>query len=281
MAVFNMELWVAIIAFPRIALSIPAPVAALDCNSTALTEAADAYVASQTTGQLLPLQNILSSNWTYQENNKVIDVKTGVISKALKIDHRRTNIDTTACATYTEIIITDSANPYVIGTQIRHGTDMKVTMIDSIASTTNSWIFDAKKTLQYVLGEKWDPIPVDKRDSRATIQAAGDAYLSMWNNATASDAVPWGTPCTRLEGSAYTGKGKPDDSCKPGIPSNHSQAPNTHRRYVVDESMGSVSIFCVWEHMMNAADSHEFRLEGGKLRYVHTMTVCGGQPCKL
>jgi hypothetical protein len=45
--------------------------------------------------------------------------------------------------------------------------------------------------------------------------------------------------------------------------------------------MGSVSIFCVWEHMMMAADSHEFRLEGGKLRYVHTMTVCGGQQCKL
>lgn len=129
--------------------------------------------------------------------------------------------------------------------------------------------------------EKWDPIPEDKRDSRAVIQAAGDAYMDMWNNATADQAVPWGTPCTRLEGSAYTGKGQPDDSCRPGIPSNHSQAPNTHRRYVVDVAMGSVSIFCVWEHMMMAADSHEFRLEGGKLRYVHTMTVCGGQVCKL
>lgn len=237
-------------------------------HSTALTEAADAYVASQTAGQLLLLQNFLAGNWTYQENNTQIDVKTGVISKALKIDHRKTNLDTTACASYTEIIITDSANPYVIGTQLRHGSDMKITMIDPITSITNSWLFNAKKTLQHVLGEKWDPIPLEKRDSRATIQAAGDAYLSMWNNATAADAVPWGTPCTRLEGSAYTGKGKPDDSCKPGIPSSHSQAPNTHRRYVVDESMGSVSIFCVWEHMMMAADSHEFRLEGGKLRYV-------------
>lgn len=77
------------------------------------------------------------------------------------------------------------------------------------------------------------------------------------------------------------GKGLPTDSCTPGIPSNHSQAPNTHRRYVIDEAMGSVSIFCLWEHMMNAADSHEFRLEGGKLRYVHTMTECGGRVCKL
>lgn len=251
------------------------------CNQTSLMNAADAYVAAQMAGQLDPLQSSLAGNWTYQENNNVMNVHNGVLSKALKIDHHRTNLDTTSCASYTELVIADSANPYVIGTQIHHGTDMQVTMIDSIASTTNSWLFNASKTLQHVLEEKWDPIPLSARDSRTVIQAAGDAYLDMWSNATASDAVPWGTPCTRLEGSAYTGSGKPTDSCKPGIPSNHTQAPNTHRRYVVDESMGSVSIFCVWEHMMMAADSHEFRLEGGKLRYVHTMTVCGGKPCKL
>lgn len=235
--------------------ALPASTNTFECNSTTLTEAADAYVAAQTGGSLVSVQSHLAGNWTYQENNQIIDVKKGVLSKALKIDHRRTNTDLVACATYSEIIISDSANPYVIGTQIRHGPDGKISMIDTIASTTNSWLFDAKKTLQYVQQEKWDPIPEGKRDSRAVIQAAGDAYMDMWNNATADKAVPWGTPCTRLEGSAYTGKGQPDDSCKPGIPSNHSQAPNTHRRYVVDVAMGSVSIFCVWEHMMMAADS--------------------------
>jgi hypothetical protein len=270
-------------AIATVVAGMPLVTVASDCNRTALLEAADAYVAAQVAGQLDPLQEVLDGNWTYQENNKVMDAKNGVLSKALKkIDHRRTNVDTTACATYSELIIADSANPYVIGTQIRHSVaGVKVSMIDSIVSTTNSWLFDAKKTLQYVQQENWDPIPEGKRDNRTAIQAAGDAYLDMWSNATASNAVPWGTPCTRLEGSAYTGKGKADDSCKPGIPSNHNQAPNTHRRYVIDEAMGSVSIFCVWEHMMMAADSHEFRLQGGKLRYVHTMTVCGGQPCKL
>ncbi len=118
----------------------------------------------------------------------------------------------------------------MIGTQIRHDAAGKVNSVDSIVSTTNSWIFDAKKTLSYVLGENWTVIPEGKRDNRAAIQAAGDAYLDLWSNSTAEKAIPWGTPCTRLEGSAYTGKGKPDDSCKPGIPSNHNQAPNTHRR---------------------------------------------------
>ncbi|TVY80302.1 hypothetical protein LSUE1_G004686 [Lachnellula suecica] len=207
MALHTTSLWVMMIAIIPIALAGPTSHAAFECNQTAALSAADAYVSAQTTGQLDPLQQLLSSNWTYQENNKATDAKTGVLSKALKIDHRRTNLDTTACATYTELIITNAASPYVIGTQIRHGTNMTIASVDSIVSTTNSWIFNANVTLQHL--------------------------------------------------------------------------PNTRRRYVVDEAMGSVSIFCLWEHMMMAADSHEFRLEGGKLRYVHTMTVCGGQPCAL
>lgn len=244
------RLWAVVAIVGTLVLSSPHPSVTMGCDQASLSAAADAYVAAQTAGQLDPLQKLLTANWTYQENNKMMNAQMGVISKALKIDHRRTNLDLTSCASYTELIITDAANPYVIGTQLRHDSNMQITMIDSIASTTNSWLFDAKKTLQHVLEEKWDPIPAASRDSRAVIQAAGDAYLDMWSNVTAVDAVPWGTPCTRLEGSAYTGSGKPTDSCRPGIPSNHSQAPNTHRRYVVDESMGSVSIFCVWEHSM-------------------------------
>ena len=260
------------------ATAIPISPAA-DCDKATLSEAADAYIAAQTAGSLDPIQKLLASNWTYQENNKVITAQAGVIRKALKIDHRRTNYDLVQCATYSEVIA--ASGPYVIGTQIRHGADKKIISIDTIASTTGSWLFNATKTLEYVKQESWPPIPEAKWDSRAAIQAAGDAYMDMWSSATADKLVPWGTPCVRLEGSAYTGKGSPDDSCKPGIPSNHNQAPNTHRRYVIDQEMGSVSIFCVWEHMMNAADSHEFRLENGKLRFVHTMTECGGKTCKL
>ncbi|KAF2706028.1 hypothetical protein K504DRAFT_387264 [Pleomassaria siparia CBS 279.74] len=261
------------------ALAIPySP--AVDCDRAALSEAADAYITAQTTGSLDPLQKLLSSNWTYLENNKATTPTTSVLHKALKIDHRRTNYDLVACATYTELIST--TGPYTLATQIRHGADKKkIASIDTIAATTGAWLFNATKTLGYVKQESWPPIPPANRDSRAVIQAAGDAYLDMWSSTTADKLVPWGTPCVRLEGSAYTGSGSANDSCKPGIPSNHSQAPNTHRRYVIDEDMGSVSIFCVWEHMMMAADSHEFRLEGGKLRFVHTMTECGGRVCKL
>jgi hypothetical protein len=273
-----------------------APQQQAQCDRAFLLKAADAYVASQSAGSIAPLQSVLAGNWTYMENNKVIPHMNGVIHKPLKLDHRRTNTDLVACATYTELV--SASGPYVIGTQIRHDATGNVSSIDTIASTTGSWLFNATKTLQYVKNETWAVIPEAKWDKREVIQAAGDAYLSMWNDAHAHELVPWGTPCVRLEGSVYTGSGSPNDSCRPGIPSNHSQAPNTHRRYVIDQEMGSVSIFNLWEHMasvtfcatgfcwlileqMMAADSHEFRLENGKLRYVHTMTECGGRTCRL
>ncbi|KAF1948675.1 hypothetical protein CC80DRAFT_431038 [Byssothecium circinans] len=251
-----------------------------DCDRAALTAAANAYIAAQTAGSLTPLQDFLAPNWTYTENNKDIPHTSGVLHKPLKIEHTRTTTDPVLCASYTELIA--PSGPYVLGTQLRLApASLKITLIDTIASTTGSWLFNATKTLSYVQQEKWDKIPAARWDTREAIQAAGDAYMDMWSDAGAADKVPWGTPCTRLEGSAYTGKGEPGDSCKPGIPSRHDQLPNSRRRYVVDQESGSVSILCVWEHMMNAADSHEFRLENGKLRYVHTMTSCGDKVCRL
>jgi hypothetical protein len=265
-----------------LALAHSAPVSN-SCDRTTLLAAADAYAAAQTTGGLSNISTLFSPSFSYQENNIISDISKSVLVSPLKIDHRRTTADTTLCATFSELVSASGPKPYVIGTQIRHdpSNSTAITLIDSVVSTTGSWLFDASKTLQYVLKEDWSPLPEDRRATRAALQQTADAYLDMWSNATASEAVAWGTPCTRLEGSAYTGSGRPDDSCRPGIPSNHSQAPNTHRRYVIDETMGSCSVLCVWEHMMMAADSHEFRLEGGLLRYVHTMTVCPGQICRL
>ena len=259
----------------------PAPRQESACTRESLLEAADAYVTAQEAGSIDALAGFLADDWIYRQDNDIMPATEGVLTTTpLTIDHRRTTADVERCASYTELISADAGSPYVIGTQIRLEGG-KITLVDSVASTTNSWFFDAAKTLGYVQDEDWFEIDEADRDDRDVIQAAGDAYLDMWSNSTAKDAVPWGRPCTRIEGSAYTGSGSPDDSCELGTPSNSNQAPNSDRRYVVDEVFGSVSILCVWEHMMNAADSHEFRLEGGKLRYVHTMTVCGGQACRL
>ena len=78
-----------------------------------------------------------------------------------------------------------------------------------------------------------------------------------------------GQPCERLEGGSYTGSGKPTDSCNVGVPSG---VIIKDRKYVIDETVGTVDIF---NNFAGSPDTHEFRIENGKLRYVHTMSVTG------
>ena len=56
--------------------------------------------------------------------------------------------------------------------------------------------------------------------------------------------------------------------CNVGVPSG---VRNVNRRYVVDEVLGTVDVF--FDFAGAEPDSHEFRVEGGRLRLVHTMTV--------
>ncbi len=258
-----------------------------DCTRQMLEEMTQRYIASQTTGQLAWLQKVFHENSTYRENGKILDITKGILSQPLKVDYSKSILDDQNCATYTELIVTDPKNPYVIGTQIRHnGTGalgyVRVALVDSIVSGPDAWLFNASHSLHYALSENWTTIAPEKRDSREALKDAADAYLDLWGNhtANATTKVPWGTPCARLEGSLYTGKGFLNDTCNLGVPSG-SSPPNIDRRYVIDETKGSVSVLCTFQTMNNAPDSHEFRLEGGKLRYVHTMTVCPEANCGL
>src|SRR5207253_6079407 len=121
--------------------------------------------------------------------------------------------------------------------------------------------------------EKWDVIPANQRDTRATLVAAANAYLDAFLEGK-KDLVPWGYPCNRTEGGAHTGNGSPTDSCDVGVPSGVNIA---NRRFIVDETIGSVVALCTFgagnaNGGSGAPDAHLFRVESGKLRYVHTVT---------
>ncbi len=131
--------------------------------------------------------------------------------------------------------------------------------------------------------EKWDPIPAEKRDTQAVIQAAGDAYFNRF--ADINVVVPFGTPCARLEGGAYTdSRLTGENTCSLGLPSTIKV---TNRRYVVDEEMGAVSIFLGFPGLDRTVadkpmpDGHFFRVEGGKIRYIHTVTTCESAGCGM
>lgn len=254
-----------------IGLGIAAPARAeVSCTRGGLKEAVDLYVAAQTKGDLAGLP--LAAGIGYWENIAPADIRKGFLTKALKIDHHRSVYDTETCQSFTEVIVTDKAAPYVVATRLRVNHD-KIAEVETLWTTTGYWLFDANAYLKYSSTEKWEPIPAEKRDSRGTLVSAANAYLDAFLEKKI-DQVPWGFPCVRIEGGAYTGKGTPQDSCEVGVPGNVNIV---NRHFVVDDVMGTVAVFCTFgaggpNGGSGAPDLHLFRVENGKLRYVHTMT---------
>ncbi|CAI4218500.1 unnamed protein product [Parascedosporium putredinis] len=218
------------------------------CTREFLTDATTTYLAAQAAGDAAGVLALASDALVYTENFKPADAAAGILATALVVDHDFSLLDTTQCATFTEL-------------------DGVVAKMESIITTTGDWLFNAADTLKYASAEDWSEIPEAERAERDVIQAAGDAYCDIFMDKTTE--VPWGQPCARLEGGAYTGRGQPTDSCSVGIPDN---VPLVNRRYVIDEVFGSVDIFMDFNGENGIPDSHMFRVESGKLRFVHTIT---------
>ncbi|KAN0092340.1 hypothetical protein V8E51_018187 [Hyaloscypha variabilis] len=245
--------------------------ASADCTRDFLKNATDAYLAAQS-GSHRDFAPALASNFTYTENDTPISITNGILSENLKIDHNLSIYDTTACATFTEIIVTNPAKPYVITTRMELN-NSKVTKMESVVATNGDWAFN-------ITG--FDPIPEAKRDSRAVIKSVADAYFDRFDNA--SVIVPWGAPCNRLEGGALVVGNLTGDDCEMLFPDDIKV---TNRRYVVDEVLGAVDIFEGFPGLDRSQgndpmpDSHLFRVEGGKIRYIRTASHCVESGCGM
>jgi hypothetical protein len=251
------------------------------CSRATLQRVAAAYVKAQTDGKasLLPLARGAS----YTENDQAMDIGKGVLAGPLKIDFTRSFHDTTQCASFTELVAATDPHPYVIHTRMEVTKDGKVSKLESVVTDAGDWLFGATEHLAVTRGENWGEIPAGKRDTRAALQAAADAYLDNWGDPQLP--VPHGTPCARLEGRINTGTRNPQgNTCNMGaFPQKLSVG---HRRYVIDETVGAVSIFhnFPWIDAGLPKDpgtpaSQIFRVEGGKNRYIHEVTVCTTPKC--
>ena len=245
-------------------------VAQVSCSREGLQRAIDLYIAAQTAGSTSGLP--LAMGLGYFENHANADINTGVIKTAMKVDHQMSLIDAATCQTFTQVVVTNKEKPYVLGTRLRVNRD-KIAEVEILWTTTGYWLFNADNYLKYATEEKWGVIPAAQRDTRATLVAAANAYLDAFLEGK-KDLVPWGYPCNRTEGGMHTGRGEPTDSCDVGVPSGVNIA---NRRFIVDEAMGTVAVFCTFGAGRpgggsGSPDVHLFRIENGKLRYVHTMT---------
>jgi hypothetical protein len=167
----------------------------VSCQRGGLQHAVRLYLAAQSKGN--PSELPMATGADYQENMKPADIKTGFLSKALVIDKSLSLYDDQSCQTFTEIIVTNKAEPFVAGVRLRVNHD-KIAEVEVIWTTTGYWLFNADNYLQYSAQENWGPIPADRRNTRGELFFAANAYLHAFLEAKI-DLVPWGYPCVRVE----------------------------------------------------------------------------------
>ena len=166
--------------------------------------------------------------------------------------------------------MTEGPEQHVIGTRLSVDGG-RITAIDSLISHKGDWLFNANAYLKYSSKEDWGAPPAQGRSSMQVLINAGNSYLDLFSDKFVQ--TPWGRPCARLEGGAYTNRtGDPNATCEVGIPAGVLYIVN--RDYVVDEQQGVINIFCRFGNSATGMpDSHTFRIVNGRIRGVHTISI--------
>ncbi|KAI4689785.1 uncharacterized protein J4E84_003965 [Alternaria hordeiaustralica] len=259
------------------------PLAMSACEREFLAAFTSLYLSAQTIGNSTLLTNYMLQNFTYTENFKPANLSaaTSIINTPLNSTDSRVFLDPYLCSAFTEIIVAESSHPYVLGVRVE-GNGKFVTRMETLVSDEGDWLFNATGTAYWNAMQDWSPVPLADQDTREVIKAAGDAYFNRFGNVNVT--IPFGTPCARLEGGAYTDTSMTNgETCSLGLP---STVYVQDRRYVVDVEMGSVNIYVGFPGLDRASetpapDSHTFRVEKGKIRYVHTISTCENFGCGL
>ncbi len=238
------------------------------CSRQSLQAAVDSYLAAQKSGDRTKME--LAGDAKYLENMSEVQADKGLWNTALPLAFSRSFLDKDRCRTFSEVIVTAGARQYVIGTRLSVDNG-KITRIDSLVSHQGDWLFNANSYLKYSSREDWQAPPAGARASMQELINAANSYLDQFSDKLVK--TPWGRPCARLEGGAYTNRsGDPNATCEVGIPPGVLYIVN--RDYVVDEDQGVINVYCRFgSSSTGMPDSHTFRLVNGKLANVHTISI--------
>jgi hypothetical protein len=181
------------------------------CTMDELKATASAYVEGQKTGSLAALP--LHEKAQYLQDMTTIPAADGLWNTALTVDHAMSFHDPVRCKTFSEIVVT-GPTPYVIGSRL-YLDQGKVIRVDSLVTTTGHWLFNANAYLKYAQAENWEPLMKYQGTPAAEMIRGANAYLDAFSDKFTD--IPWGQPCARLEGGAYTNReGREDASCEVG-----------------------------------------------------------------
>jgi hypothetical protein len=238
------------------------------CTRPSLQSAVDSYLAAQKAGDRAKMT--FADKVKYLENMSEVAPDKGLWNTALPIAFSRSFLDKDRCRTFSEVIVTEGAQQYVIGTRLSVDNG-KITGIDSLVSHKGDWLFNANSYLKYSSKEGWTEPQAGTRATMQELINAANSYLDQFSDKLVK--TPWGRPCARLEGGAYTNRsGDPNSTCEVGIPPGVLYIVN--RDYVVDEEQGVINVFCRFGNSTSGMpDSHTFRLVNGKISNVHTISV--------
>lgn len=251
--------------------------AAADCTRALLESAASDYLAAVAAGTAP--SSIATTNFTYIENDAAMDISKGILASPITVDFNRTFYDTETCGSFTEFNAASNKKPYVVIARVYvDAASSKINSIQSVVTKDGDWAFNAAGQLKADKAEKWDAIPDAKQDTRAVMKAAADAYLDSWGDGTVSP--PFGNPCSRIEGGMATGS--TGNTCK--MPQFPKPFKVSNRRYIIDPAFGAIDIFNDFPFINKAKpdgtpSTNLYRIEGGKIRYIHELTVCTNKGC--
>jgi len=235
-----------------------------------LQKAAASYIAAQEAGDLSKMS--LAPDAKFKQDMSEIAKDKGLWNTALPIALHNSIYDVGRCKTFSEVIVSEGGHPYVIGTRLTVK-DGKIAEIDSLVTDKEDWLFNVENYLKYSKASDWSVLPVDDRVTRQDLVDAGNQYFDFVF-LDGSIRPPWGTPCARLEGGAYTNPDNNDkDNCQISAPIGGGGMFIINRTYVVDEEMGAVNVFCRFGGEAGMPDSHLFRLVNGRYRWIHTLSV--------
>jgi hypothetical protein len=160
------------------ALALAAPAAAQqgpgNCARDTLQDVANRYVKAQHDGSVFALP---VGEWVdYRENYGLVSTTTGVIGQPADFAWHVELVDPEACRVFVQGVIL-KPKPYVVGTALAWSFN-GLGQINSVVTQPGDPQFDAQAANDAASKEDWGEIPADKRETRANLLAAANAYLA-------------------------------------------------------------------------------------------------------